>query len=61
MALVVLAPSFSGMDGNIDVAVGCIGMAVVGCGLSTMIPLSFTLAGYQGHSGSSIAIAGFWQ
>ena len=61
MGLVVLAPSFTGQSGNVDVAVGCLGMAICGCGLSTMIPLSFTLAGYQGHSGSSIAIAGFWQ
>ncbi len=61
MGLVVLAPSFADMSGNVDVGVGCLGMAVCGCGLSTMIPLSFTLAGYQGHSGQSIAIAGFWQ
>jgi MFS family permease len=59
---VILSPSLSSPSEDFAIAVATMGFAVVGCGISTLIPTMFSTAGHLSnrHSGTAIAVvAGF--
>lgn len=57
LVAVIFAPSLTDFNKGLAVAVGTIGFAITGCGLSTLIPTMFSTAGHLTgrHSGSAIA------
>ena len=62
LAAVILAPTFTSHSSDIAVAIATIGFAIVGSGISTLIPTMFSTAGHLSnrHSGTAIAVvAGF--
>jgi MFS family permease len=66
LGLLVWAPSFTSESStntttSPDLLCAGFGMFMCGCGISTLIPVSFAGAGYsEGHSGTAVATVGCW-
>ncbi len=55
-----LTPASGSTASSLDIIVASVAMCFTGLGLSTLIPTTFAVAGYIGHSGTSIATVGCW-
>ena len=64
LSILSLAPLWTPKTGStstsLDVLAASFGMLLCGCGLSVIVPLTFVVAAYIGHSGTSIATVGCW-
>ena len=55
-----LTPAAGSSSFSADIILSSFGMCLTGAGISTLIPVTFAVAGYIGHSGTSLATVGCW-